>query len=45
MQSQVAKDTGVPAFDFGEIWEGWQPFQQMVHPEKVSPRVKRRARA
>jgi hypothetical protein len=36
MQSQVAKDTGVPAFDFGEIWEGWQPFQQMVHPEKVS---------
>jgi len=36
MQTQVAKDMGVPSFDFGEIWEGWQPFQQMVHPEKVS---------
>lgn len=35
MQSQVAKDAGLPAFDFGEVWEGWQPFQQMVHPEKV----------
>ena len=38
MQNQVAKDAGVPAFDFGEVWEGWQPFQQMVHPEKVRGR-------
>ncbi|GAA6063029.1 hypothetical protein JCM10212_001008 [Sporobolomyces blumeae] len=34
MQDQVARDVGVPAFDFGELWEGWQSRQQMVHPEK-----------
>ncbi|ORY41111.1 hypothetical protein BCR35DRAFT_311378 [Leucosporidium creatinivorum] len=32
MQEQVARETGIPAFDFGEIWEGWQSHQQMVHP-------------
>lgn len=32
MQEQVAHETGIPAFDFGEIWEGWQSHQQMVHP-------------
>ncbi|KAM0786895.1 hypothetical protein ACM66B_002319 [Microbotryomycetes sp. NB124-2] len=32
MSEQVAKDAGVPMFDFGEIWEGWQNHQQMVHP-------------
>jgi hypothetical protein len=32
MQEQVARDEGIPAFDFGDIWEGWQSHQQMVHP-------------
>ncbi|KAM0746927.1 hypothetical protein T439DRAFT_329199 [Meredithblackwellia eburnea MCA 4105] len=32
MQEQVAHNVGVPSFDFGEIWEGWQGFQQRVHP-------------
>lgn len=36
MQEQVAHETGIPAFDFGEIWEGWQSHQQMVHPLLVS---------
>jgi len=34
MQEQVAIDTGTPSFDFGEIWEGWQAHQDMVHPNK-----------
>lgn len=37
MQEQVAIDTGTPSFDFGEIWEGWQAHQDMVHPNKVRP--------
>lgn len=46
MQEQVARETGIPAFDFGEIWEGWQSHQQMVHPLLVRvvwtiPRVQR----
>lgn len=36
MQEQVSVEVGVPAFDFGEIWEGWQSHQQMVHPLLVS---------
>lgn len=35
MQEQVARDLGVPAYDFGETWEGWQRHQDMVHPNKV----------
>ncbi|GAA5932462.1 hypothetical protein JCM1841_000589 [Sporobolomyces salmonicolor] len=34
MQEQVARDMGVPSFDFGEAWEGWQAYQQMVHPNQ-----------
>ncbi|GAA5879667.1 hypothetical protein JCM1840_000605 [Sporobolomyces johnsonii] len=34
MQEQVVRDVGVPSFDFGEAWEGWQAYQQMVHPNK-----------
>lgn len=29
------RDVGIPAYDFGENWEGWQREQQMVHPNKV----------
>lgn len=36
MQEQVARTAGVPAFDFGQVWEGWQSQQQMVHPLLVS---------
>ncbi|KAI5475512.1 hypothetical protein MNV49_001326 [Pseudohyphozyma bogoriensis] len=34
MQEQVARKAGVPAYDFGEVWEGWQSHQDKVHPEK-----------
>ncbi|GAA5912095.1 uncharacterized protein JCM6883_007109 [Sporobolomyces salmoneus] len=34
MQDQVSIDMGIPSFDFGTIWEGWQGRQQMVHPLK-----------
>ncbi|BGP19478.1 hypothetical protein JCM10213v2_007573 [Rhodosporidiobolus nylandii] len=34
MQEQVVRDVGIPAYDFGENWEGWQREQQMVHPNK-----------
>ncbi|BGP57807.1 hypothetical protein JCM8202v2_005454 [Rhodotorula sphaerocarpa] len=34
MQDQVTRDLGVPAYDFGESWEGWQAHQDMVHPKK-----------
>lgn len=45
MQEQVAISAGIPSFDFGEIWEGWQSHQQMVHPLIVSssPQVVGRA--
>lgn len=36
MQDQVAITAGIPSFDFGDIWEGWQSQQQMVHPLLVS---------
>lgn len=29
------RDMGIPSYDFGENWEGWQAHQQMVHPNKV----------
>ena len=32
MQEQVSISEGIPSFDFGEMWEGWQSHQQMVHP-------------
>jgi hypothetical protein len=32
MQEQTSISLGIPAFDFGDIWEGWQSHQQMVHP-------------
>ena len=32
MQEQVVVSEGIPSFDFGEMWEGWQSYQQMVHP-------------
>lgn len=32
MQQQVVVSEGIPSFDFGEMWEGWQSYQQMVHP-------------
>lgn len=35
MQDQVTRDLGVPAYDFGDSWEGWQAHQDMVHPKKV----------
>jgi hypothetical protein len=36
MQDQVSIDMGIPKFDFGDMWEGWQSRQQMVHPLKVN---------
>ena len=36
MQQQVVVSEGIPSFDFGEMWEGWQSYQQMVHPLLVS---------
>ena len=43
MQDQVVRDLGVPSYDFGDSWEGWQAHQDMVHPKKVrsSPPVPR----
>lgn len=38
MQDQVTRDLGVPAYDFGDSWEGWQAHQDMVHPKKVRPK-------
>jgi hypothetical protein len=37
MQRQVAINEGIPSFDFGEIWEGWQNEQALVHPKLVRP--------
>ncbi|GAA5876797.1 hypothetical protein JCM3774_003476 [Rhodotorula dairenensis] len=34
MQDQVVRDLGVPCYDFGDSWEGWQAHQDMVHPRK-----------
>lgn len=36
MQEQVARTSGIPSFDFGDVWEGWQFFQEKVHPALVS---------
>jgi hypothetical protein len=41
MQDQVVRDLGVPSYDFGDSWEGWQAHQDMVHPKKVRRRVRR----
>lgn len=41
MQRQVAMTEGIPSFDFGEIWEGWQNEQQLVHPKLVRSSVER----
>lgn len=38
MQDQVVRDLGVPSYDFGDSWEGWQAHQDMVHPKKVRRR-------
>lgn len=32
MQRVVAHELGLPMFDFGEVWEGWQEHQDKVHP-------------
>jgi hypothetical protein len=37
MQEQVVTKEGIPSFDFGEVWEGFQNYQQMVHPLIVRP--------
>ncbi|KAA1085463.1 hypothetical protein PGT21_007969 [Puccinia graminis f. sp. tritici] len=35
MQLFVAKEEGLPVFDFYNLWEGYQKFQDKVHPLKV----------
>ncbi|KAG0142655.1 hypothetical protein CROQUDRAFT_681373 [Cronartium quercuum f. sp. fusiforme G11] len=35
MQEQVARAEGIPIFDWGKIWEGYQKFQDKVHPLKI----------
>lgn len=32
LQVAVAQEEGIPLFDFGNIWEGYQEFQDKVHP-------------
>lgn len=35
MQDQVARTEGVPIFDWGKIWEGYQKYQDKVHPLQI----------
>lgn len=35
MSEQVVQKEGIPSFDFGEVWEGFQNYQDMVHPNIV----------
>jgi hypothetical protein len=35
MQDRVAKAEGLLLFDFGHIWEGYQTFQDGVHPRTL----------
>ncbi|WAQ90718.1 hypothetical protein PtA15_13A117 [Puccinia triticina] len=35
MQLFLAREEGLPVFDFYSIWEGYQKFQDKVHPLKV----------
>ncbi|CAH7672410.1 hypothetical protein BY996DRAFT_4600800 [Phakopsora pachyrhizi] len=35
VQSYVARLEGLPIFDFGKLWEGYQKYQDKVHPQQV----------
>ncbi|EGF98253.1 uncharacterized protein MELLADRAFT_96041 [Melampsora larici-populina 98AG31] len=35
MQDEVARNEGLPIFDWGKIWEGYQKYQDKVHPQQI----------
>lgn len=35
MQKVIAREEGIPYYDFGHIWEGFQEYQDKVHPQMV----------